>query len=214
MDKKILNQLKGEMVDTSKRLFERGLIAGIEGNLSVRLKHERLLITPTGINKGMLKIEDLLIIDQYGQVIEGRGKPSIEATMHIVIYQHCPEVNAIVHAHPPFTVALTLVGFRLDYPYLPETMSLSPIGMAQYSTPGTSEVPQSLMPFLPKSRTIILERHGAVTLGRDLNDAFDLMDGLEHVAQICWAARVISPIKPLSLQQLNKLKTIWDKGSQ
>lgn len=211
MDEKTLDQLKRAVVDTGKRLSERRLIAGSEGNLSVRLEHERLLITPTGINKGMLKMEDLLIIDQYGQLIEGEGHPSIESAMHIVIYQRCPGVNAIVHAHPPFTVALTLMGFRLDYPYLPETMSLYPIGVAGYSTPGTSEVPQSLMSFLPKCRTIILERHGAVTLGRDLNNAFDLMDSLEHLARICWAARVISPIKPLSLQQLNKLKAFWDK---
>ncbi len=211
MSEETLNQIREDMAKIAKRLFERGLIAGTEGNLSVRLEKNRLLITPTGINKGMLKKEDLIVINQYGEVIEGDGQPSTESAMHVVIYQHCPKINAIIHAHPSFTIALTLVGFRLDYPYLPEAAILSPIGVAPYSTPGTSEVAESLISLLPRCRTIILERHGAVTLGKDLNEAFNLMDSLEHMAQICWAARVISPINPLSPSQLNRLK-ITEEG--
>jgi len=96
---------------------------------------------------------------------------------------------------------------------LPGAISLK-IGIAPYSTPGTREVPESIFSLLPYSRVIVLERHGAVALGKDLFEAFDLMDNLEHIAQICWMARCLGPITPLNLSQLRKLKAIWDEAEQ
>jgi len=203
-----LNNLKKQLILIGRTLYQRGLISGNTGNLSVRLSGGKFLVTPTRKNKEFLKDEDLLIVNIDGKVVEGKGEPTSELPMHISIYQRCPKVNAIVHAHPPFTVALTLIGFRLDYPYLPEAIPLK-IGMATYSTPGTREVPDTLLNLLAKHKVIVLERHGAVTMGKDLFEAFDLMDELEHIARIYWAARCLGTFTPLSLAQLKRYREVW-----
>ncbi len=208
-----LEQLKEEMILVGRALYNRGLIAGSTGNLSVRLKGGKFLVTPTRRNKIFLRKEDLLVVNKEGRVVEGEGKPTSEISMHLSIYERRPDISAIVHAHPPYTVALSMVDFRLDYPFLPEAIPLK-IGIAPYSTPGTREVPESILSILPQCRVIILERHGAVALGKDLFEAFDLMDNLEHIAQICWTARCLGPITPLSLSQLRKVKVVWDEAEQ
>ncbi|HDD35682.1 MAG TPA: class II aldolase/adducin family protein [Candidatus Desulfofervidus auxilii] len=203
-----IETFRKQMILVGYRLYKRGLVGGSTGNLSLRLRGGKFLVTPSRKNKAFLQEKDLIIVNIDGKVVEGNGHPTSELPMHISIYQRCPEVNAIVHAHPPFTVALTLVGFRLDYPYLPEAIPLK-IGMATYSTPGTKEVPSSILGLLVKHKVIVLERHGAVSLGKDLFEAFDLMDELEHIARIYWAARCLGPFTPLTLDQIKRFKEVW-----
>ncbi|MDL1970402.1 MAG: class II aldolase/adducin family protein [Candidatus Desulfofervidaceae bacterium] len=205
-----LDTLKAQMISVGRALYNRGLVAGSTGNLSIRLPGGKFLVTPTQMSKAFLQPSDLLVVNTDGKVVEGEGEPTSEISMHICIYQRRSEINAIVHAHPPYTVALTLIGFHLDYPFLPEAIPLK-IGMASYSTPGTREVPENLLNLISRCKVIVLERHGAVAFGKDIFEAFNYMDGLEHVAKICWAARCLGPITPLTLSQLQKFKAVWDE---
>ncbi len=205
-----IEKLKEDVLFVGRLLFERGLLSGSTGNLSVRLGGGKYLVTPTRKNKIFLKKEDLLIVNQEGKVIEGEGKPTSEIPMHISVYERRPNINAIVHAHPPYVVALSMVNFPINYPYLPESIPLK-IGIAPYSTPGTREVPESLLKLLSNCRVIVLERHGAVALGKSLFEAFDLMDNLEHIAKTYWTARCLGSFMPLSLVQINKFMAVWNE---
>ena len=133
------------IVSVCRRMYERGLIAGADGNVSVRLGDDRLLITPSGLHKGDLAEEDLVITDRAGKPLAGRHRPSSEILMHLLCYDLREEVRAVVHAHPVHAVALAMAGVSLANCILPEScLALGHILTAPYSTPGTEEVPAAL----------------------------------------------------------------------
>jgi len=200
-----------ELIAVCQKLAEKDLIAATDGNVSCRAGEGRLLVTPSGKPKGGLKSIDLLLLNLHGEVLAGREKPSSEIRMHLEVYRRRADVTAIVHAHPPMLTAFTLAGIPFVSEALPEVwLTFGSVPTAPYATPCTAEVPEALAPFLEKHQAILLERHGSLTLGRSLNEAFLRLEKLEHAARILFFAHVLSkaPPSPLPADALEKLQKL------
>jgi len=164
--------LRKEIVDIGRRLSERGLVAGTDGNISVRLDSDRVLITPGGLPKGELSPDDIVVIDINGKKLQGRLEASSEMLMHLFVYKNRPEVTACVHAHPPYTTAFAVTGIDLADDILPEVVVfVGTIPLTDYAPPGTEAVPRVLEPHIEKQNAFVLRNHGLLTIGRTLNEA-------------------------------------------
>ncbi len=204
-------QLKQDIVCICRMLHRKNYLAATDGNVSVRLK-DRLLITPNGVNKGIMEAEQILTVDLSGRVLEGAGKPSSEIRMHLLAYELRPDVSAVVHAHLPYATGCTLAGIDLLEPILPEVViTLGGIPTAPYATPGTIEVPEAIREFIREYDAILLSRHGAMTVGRDVVDAYNKMEKLEHTARVVLAARLQGPLEPLPEAEAEKLRRLGEK---
>ena len=202
-------ELRRYLVEICRRMYTQGFIAAGDGNVSVRMGEERVLVTPSGFHKGFIKEDDLIVVDLHGRKIKGEHKPSSEFLMHEAAYEERPDVRAVVHAHPPITVGLALAGVTLAQCVLSETcLVLGAILTAPYTTPTTDEVPRVLRPYFRQSNAVVMERHGAITLGRDLDEAYNRMEAMEHASKITHAARVIGPVSPLPAHEVNKLQDL------
>lgn len=206
MNRTDVEHAKEQIVQVSHWLHQRGFIGGMDGNISVRLGN-RLVCTPSGVNKGFLASRDLVVTDLAGSVISGNGRPSSELEMHLEVYRQRADVQAVVHAHPPHCVACTLCGITLTQPIVPElAYTLGAVPTAAYATPGTPEVAASIAPFVAGSQAVLLERHGTLTVGCDLMEAYNRLEGLEHAAHILFLARNLGQLTPLSDQQVQRLR--------
>ena len=202
-------KLRKEIVEICRLMHEKGFISATDGNVSVRLSSDRILTTPSGKGKGFLTENELVVVDYEGNLISGDLPPSSEIKMHLIAYRLRPDVNAVVHAHPPVAVALTIAGLSLAKCILPEVvLTLGVIPTARYATPSTEEVPESIKDLLPHHDAILLERHGSVTLGRDLLDAYYKLEKIEHTAHITYLARQLGEVSTLTESQIEKLLAI------
>jgi L-fuculose-phosphate aldolase len=187
-------------------MYERGYIVACEGNLSVRLDEERVLTTPTCMNKGMLTPDDLVIIDLEGRHVAGARKASSELAMHLLFYRMRPDVQAICHAHPQTATGFAVAGRALDQALLPEVIvGLGQIPLVKYGTPGTPELSAAIEPYVPHYDALLLANHGAVTCGPDLITAFFRMETIEHFAKITLAAEMAGTPTLLSSREVAKL---------
>ena len=199
-------RLRRDLVEVCRRLHERRLIGAGEGNVSCRLGPDRLLVTPSGASKGHLRPAELAIVDLQGRKIRGRGRPSTELLMHLAAYAARPDVGAVVHAHPLTAVAFTVAGIAPPNDLLPEAvLVLGRIAVSPFATPGTDEVPRSLSPFWKGHDVVLLERHGALVLGRDLFQALDRMETLERVCEVAARARALGSCEPLPARAVEKV---------
>ncbi|NUN12627.1 MAG: class II aldolase/adducin family protein [Myxococcales bacterium] len=197
--------LRSRVVGVCKRMYAHGLIASTDGNVSVRLTERRLLVTPSGVHKGLLEPSDLVVVDGMGRPQRG-GRASSELQMHLHIYEIRPDVRAIVHAHPPFAVACTLAKLALDVTYLPEVVfALGTIPTVPYSTPTTKDVSNAVDRVAQQHDAFMLERHGSVTLASDVETAYNRLEALEHTAKIVHAARQVGLIEPLPACEVKRL---------
>jgi L-fuculose-phosphate aldolase len=166
-------------------IHDRGYVASTDGNISVRLGPDRILMTPTSMSKAMMNPDDLVIIDLEGQRVSGLRKPSSELGMHLLIYRLRPDINAVCHAHPPTATGYAAAGIPLDKPILCElVIGLGSIPVARYGTPGTSEWGASIEPYVQGHDAILMANHGVVTYGPDLLTSFLRMETTEHFAQV------------------------------
>ena len=199
-------QHRADVCVTGRWMYERGYIVACEGNLSVRLDEERVLTTPTCMNKGMLSPDDLVIIDLEGRHVAGDRKASSELAMHLLFYRMRPDVQAICHAHPHTATGFAVAGRALDQALLPEVIvGLGQIPLVKYGTPGTSELSAAIEPYVPHYDALLLANHGAVTCGPDLITAFFRMETLEHFAKITLAAEMAGTPTLLSSREVAKL---------
>jgi L-fuculose-phosphate aldolase len=204
-------QLRQEIVRVCRMLHQKNYLAGTDGNVSVRLG-DQVLLTPSGVNKGMMEEDQVITVDLKGRLLAGTGRPTSELRMHLLVYELRPEAGAVVHAHLPYATACTLAGISLLEPILPEVViTLKGIPTAAYATPGTEEVPKALRDFIQEFDAILLSRHGAITVGRDLMDAYNKMEKLEHTARVVLAARLQGPVSPLSASEVEKLRRLREK---
>ena len=193
-------------------MYRQGFIAAGDGNVSVRLDDARVLVTPSGFHKGFIKEEDLIVTDLHGKRLRGAHNPSSEFLMHELAYAERPDIRAVVHAHPPITVGLALAGISLAQCVLSETcLVLGAVLTAPYTTPTTREVPDTLRPYMRQANAIVMDRHGAITLGRDLDEAYNRMEAMEHASKITHAARVLGPVSPLPPHEVQKLQQLASK---
>ena len=197
--------LKQEIVGICRMLHQKNLIAGMDGNVSV--KHgDTLLTTPSGINKGFMRLDQVITVDGEGRTLEGEGQPTSELALHLEVYRLRPEVQAVIHAHPPLVTAFSIAGISLEEFILPEVvMTLGLIPTASYATPTTPEVPESIQGLIKRYDALVLERHGALTVGPSLMDAYNKMEKLEHTALVILTALQLGRVRLLPPQEVEKL---------
>jgi len=188
--------LRNDIVSVCRKLEQKQLIAACDGNVSCRAGNDAIIITPSGFPKGDLQAEDLIKTTMEGNVIEGATRPSSEIRMHLLVYQKRPDVFAIVHAHPTMATAFTLSGFPLNSKVLPEVyLMLGNVPTAPYATPSTPEVPQAIARYVENHQAMLLSRHGALTFGKTVLEAFLRMDKLEHAARTLFFASMLEDRK-------------------
>ena len=198
-------RLRREIVGVCARIVSRGLSTGADGNVSARLSDGDLLITPTGPGKGSLDESAVVRLAPDGTP-RSPGRPSSELGLHLCAYRERPDIRAVVHAHPPTAVAFTIAGLSLEAPVIPEVVAtLGSIPTAPYATPGTPELSESVRDFVRRCDAILLDRHGALTLGRTLEEAFARLEVVEHTAKIVWIARTLGIVRELPPAEVAKL---------
>jgi L-fuculose-phosphate aldolase len=186
--------------------YQRNYIVGADGNISARMRDGTILITPAGAMKGFLEPHHIAHIDMQGEVVDGGPSASTERAIHIVVYAERPEMRAVVHAHPPHAVALSIAGIDLQAPFIPEIIvTIGGIPTAPFGTPGTAELPESIRAIVRCSDTVIMKNHGSVTMGTNLLDAYKKLDMVEHTAKILWLARCVGHVEPLARENVEKL---------
>lgn len=197
------DELRRAIVAVCRRLDERGLVAGIDGNVSARLDDRTLLVTPSGVAKGRIDVDDLVAIAPDGTPRAGeRGRPSSEVRMHLAIYRSRHDVAAVVHAHPPAATGFAVAGEGLVAPVLPEIILLAgSVPLVPYATPGTEALADQLHPYLADHDAFLLANHGATTVGSTLDAALHRMESLEHAARIILAARLLGNVTELTAEQ-------------
>jgi len=187
-------------------MYARNLIAGADGNLSCRVAPDRFLVTHSGVSKGWLTADDLVLADGRGESVSGSGKVSSEFYTHLAVYEERPDLVAVVHAHPPVATALTLAGVSLMEPLLPEVvMNMGAVPTCPYATPGTPEGAVSIREAIRHCDTVMLDRHGALCAGADLMEAYYKLERLEHAALILWHAMALGKVTPLSPEQVQRI---------
>jgi L-fuculose-phosphate aldolase len=204
-------ETRREIVDIGRRLWERGFVAANDGNISVRLG-DRVVVTPTGLSKGFLSPNDMVVVSPTGEKLSGGADPTSELPMHLAVYRARQDVRAVVHAHPPKATGFAVAGVALAQCVLPEViLTLGEVPLAGYATPSTEEVVRALSGFLPRYNAILLSNHGALTLGTDLSQAYFRMETVEHFAEITLAARALGGPSPLSSDDVRKLLNVREK---
>jgi L-fuculose-phosphate aldolase len=192
--------------EIGRLVFQKGWVAANDGNISIRLDAERLLATPTGICKGMMKPDDLIICDLKGDKIEGKRERTSEILMHTTIYEMRPDVKAVVHAHPPVATGFAVAGRALDQALLPEVViGLGCVPLAEYGLPGTPALTEPLKPYIPSYDALLMANHGAVCYGDDPYKAYFKMETVEHFARIALVAEMLGGPKVLPKTEVDKL---------
>ncbi len=213
---KSLFQYKKDLIEICHSCYENKFVSAMDGNLSIRFSENEILTTATKTVKGKISVDDLVTVSLEGKKLKGQKNPSSELEMHLTIYKHRADVNAVVHCHPTYATAFALARKPLDECLIPEVITvLGSIPVAEYATPGTDELPKSLIPYLQNSAAILMANHGAVTFGSDIYDAYYKMEKLEHFAQITYLSYQLGGPKPLTSSQLIALKNaIESKGDK
>jgi L-fuculose-phosphate aldolase len=190
-------------------LHANSFVAATDGNLSVRLDANRLLVTPTCISKGRMRTSDMVIVDMEGKRIAGKRRVSSEIGMHLMIYRLRPDVQGIVHAHPPTATGFAASGLDLNRPLVCEVVvGLGTIPLARYGTPGTPELTDALEPLIANHDAILMANHGVVTFGSSLESAYMKMETVEHFAKIALVAHLLGQAQPLGEKEVEKLNEV------
>ena len=202
-------EAKEQIVEFGRLAAEKGFVIATEGNLSALVEPDVLWITPTDLNKGRLTAAVLVKMKLDGTVIGGGGLPSSEAKMHLRVYMENSEARGVAHCHPLYATSFGIAGIALDAPILAEPMmALGPVPVAHYAKPGTYDVPDSIAPFCNDYNAVLLSNHGALSWGRDLQEAYYRMEIMESYAKFMFINRFLGRTRPLSNSQLADLYTL------
>lgn len=203
--------LRRAVVECGRVCYERKLMTSNDGNISVRLNGDRVLITPSGISKGRMHVDDLLMIDLAGRVIstENRRRPSSETPMHLEAYRQRADVRAVIHAHPVFATALTVAGIDFPADVLPEVvLTLGEVPTTAYATPSSDEDAQAVRELIRAHSAILLRQHGSLTVGPDLEQALIHLERLEHVAEVFWRAHALGHVERIPPEARRQLLAV------
>jgi L-fuculose-phosphate aldolase len=199
-------QLRASIVEIGKCVWQKGWVAANDGNISCRLPGDRILCTPTGVSKGMMTADDLIICDLEGNRLEGTRARTTEINMHLTIYKMRPDVRAVVHAHPPASTGFAVAGRPLNQAILPEVIvNLGCVPLAEYGLPGTPAVTEGMAPYIPNYDAILMGNHGAVCYADELWKAYFRMETVEHTARIVLIAELLGGAKVLPRTEVDKL---------
>lgn len=195
-----------QIVRIGKMMYQKQFITASEGNISIRLDNDRVIITPSGCRKGEMVPDDLVVIDFDGKRITGKYDASSEFGMHLGLYQDRPDIKACVHGHPPYATAFALTSQSLNEPVLPEVeLFVGPIAETKFAPPGTNAVALELKKFSADHNAFILKNHGLVTIGKDINQAFNRIETVEQLARILFLARQIGAVDSLGQEEIDRL---------
>jgi L-fuculose-phosphate aldolase len=201
------SQLRADIVEVGRRMYARGYTASNDGNISVRLDANRLLMTPKSVCKGFMSPDMMVVTDLDGKKLAGEREPSSEMQMHLEVYRQRPDANAVVHAHPPIATGFAVAGIPLDRAVLAEVITtLGSVPIAEYATPSTKELPEAVRRYVRAHDGMLLANHGALTLGADLFGAYYKMETIEHFAKISLVARLLGGERLLSRQEVDRLQ--------
>ncbi|HEX5437516.1 MAG TPA: class II aldolase/adducin family protein [Gemmatimonadaceae bacterium] len=202
----VLASARRGIVDVCHRLYDKGLIAGPDGNVSVRVGADRVLVTPGGMRKADVLAADLVEVTLAGERVGGERGPSSELAVHLRIYAARGDVRAVVHAHPPVATGFAVAGEGFPPSVLPELIcQVGEVPLVPYAAPGTAELAARLDPYLAVHDAFLLANHGAVTTGPTLDVAHQRMESLEHAARIILAARLLGRVNTLTPAQAAEL---------
>ena len=203
------SSLRADIVEVGRRMYARGYTASNDGNISVRLLQDRLLMTPKSVCKGFMTAEMMCITDMQGVKLQGDRDPSSEMLMHLEVYRQRPDVQAVVHAHPPIATGFAVAGIPLDRAVLAEVVTtLGSIPIAEYATPSTKELPAAVGRYIKAHDGMLLANHGALTVGADLFSAYYKMETIEHFAKISLVARLLGGENLLAREEVTKLQQL------
>ena len=195
------------MVAVCRALSERQLIAGQDGNVSVRIAADRVLVTPAGFAKGRIEPDDLVEVSMHGAAVGGRNRASSELGLHLAAYRARPDIGAVVHAHPVTATAFSLVGESIPDGVLAELMlTVGAVALAPFMQPGTEELGRSAEKYLTDHDVVLLAHHGAVSVGRTLREAHFAMESLEHGARMIHLARQLGRVVTLDSAACDALR--------
>jgi L-fuculose-phosphate aldolase len=203
------DQLRRDIVEVGRRLYERGFVASNDGNISIRLDDQRILTTPRSVSKGFMTPEMMVVVDRDGKKIAGERDASTELLMHLEVYRHRPDVKAVVHAHPPLATGFAVAGIPLNRAVLAEVITtLGSIPIADYGTPSTRELPDAVRRYIKAHDGLLLANHGALTVGHEVFAAYYKMETVEHFAKISLTARLLGGERLLSLEEVQRLQSL------
>ena len=198
-----------QMIRIARLCYERHLLVAMDGNLSVLLPDGTVLCTKAGCHKGFLTDDDLVVIDRRGNKIRGLGDPTSEMAMHLACYDARPDVRAVVHAHPPISIAFTVAGVSMDRCVLPEVvLTMGVIPTLDYRTTGTFDLAALVGEHIHKHDAVLMDRHGAVCVGGDLLEAFCRLETMEHTALITKTARDMGQVQELPPSEAEHLRSM------
>ena len=203
------HELREELVRFGRLTYERRLLVAMDGNLSARLPSGDVLCTRAGCHKGFLRDDDILLVRPDGSVKRGEGRPTSEIFMHLACYRERPDVQAVIHAHPPLCVAFTIASVSMDRCVLPEVvLTLGSIPTAPYKTTGTSDLAEQIGSYVRDFDAILMDTHGALTVGRDVLEAFCRLETMEHTALILKTAQDLGGARNLPPEEALKLRRL------
>jgi L-fuculose-phosphate aldolase len=195
-----------DLVQVCHLIYEKGWVAMNDGNVSIRLDDGRILCTPTGVSKRLIRRQDVILCDSSGQKVKGRRDRTSEIAMHLTIYSQRPDIRSVVHAHPPVATGFASAGRALDKALLPEVIiQLGAVPLAAYGLPGTPALTEGMKPFIAEYDAILLENHGCTSYGSDVWEAFFRMEMVEHFARITFVAEMLGGARALPREEVEKL---------
>lgn len=200
--------MKKEIINFMKRLCTSGLTTSLGGNISFKISDDKILITPSSIDKAELKEDEIVVLDMEGNVVEGKNKPSMEYMMHLAVYQKRMDINAVIHAHPHYSTLFSSADIPINLNFTAEACkNIKSIGIAEYKMMGTKELADEVTNKAKKYNVILMQNHGVLTVGKDLLQAFYRMEVLEQAAQMTYHSLTIN-LNELPMDDINYLKTL------
>ena len=209
----VLNEyeIKKEICEIGRRIYNRGMVAANDGNISVKINDNEILCTPTGVSKGFMTPDMICKVDVNGKVLAANApyKPSSEIKMHLRVYKQRPDVRSVVHAHPMYATSFAIAGTALTQPIMPEAViALGCVPLAKYGRPSTEEIPDSIEEFLPYFDAVLLANHGALSWSDSLNAAYMKMESVEFYAQLLYQSKMLGGPKEFTPEQVEQLYEI------
>lgn len=200
-------EAKQLILEIGRRMYLKNFVASNDGNISIKISRDTLLCTPTGVSKGFMTEDMMVLLDADGNILKGNRKPSSEIKMHLRVYKENPEVMAVVHAHPPAATSYAIARIPLNRPILTESvMGIGEIPLADYAMPGTEEVPDSIAPFVNTHNGCLLANHGALTWAKDAMTAWMRMESIEYYALVSmYTQGLIGQVRELTSDQVDRL---------
>lgn len=204
-------EIKKQICEIGRRIYNKGMVAANDGNISVKISDNEFLCTPTGVSKGFMTPEYICKVDAEGKVIQANPgfKPSSEIKMHMRVYKERPDVKSVVHAHPMYATSFAIAGIPLTQPIMPEAViALGCVPIAEYGTPSTNEIPDAVSKYLQSFDAVLLENHGALTYADSLLAAYMKMESVEFYAQLLYLSKQLGGPQELNEAQVQKLYEI------